>query len=1059
MNRFFFALALLAPLGTAVEAAEDDRLLRIFDHCDADGDGSLAATELAGHPRLQAALRGADADGDGMIARAEYLAHLDRRRPGANAEPETVEAAESAPADAVRTVIVDGTERRYLLHRPPGHDPQAPTPVVVVFHGGGGNPRAMQGLCGLDDLADAEGFLVVYPFGSGPPGSTRLTWNAGTSGGYALRHAIDDVAFTAALLDDLATLHAIDEDRVYATGLSNGAMMTYRVADALADRFAAIAPVGGPMGLERCDPSSPVAVIHFHGTADRFAPFAGGVGKGTAEVQNRPRFNSVDHAMRNWIAANGCAETATVTPLPDTSEDGMHALRHRWGGGDAGTAVELIEIHGGGHTWPGRPAPAMLGPATTDFSANELMWAFFQNHPKGGAVEPGSRKPLDNGDPSRDAAGTGQLFESIHVPHLTDVREGLNGFALADVDGNGWIDLVTVTTPPFALDETWDEQTGAVARTREPRDRLRLLLNHGGFRFTDHPLTLHGSAATPEDLSQGWRGGQVPALADFDGDGFYDIFITRQVSMVGGRIREGYRPVGCSLFLSDGAFDRFADVSRGYGARGELAYNRQPSLGDVNGDGFIDIAIGADNILNAYEGFPRSALFVFRPHAGGFAGGRFEDIGGTELIPDFGGYHHDPARDKAGPNLTLRDIDNDGDLDLLQSTHVLVNGSYPHDLPHSPGTYRQGVFTWRNLLAETGTFRFEAARDNGLAISDRLRFDDALQRFVPVADNGAPGLAYLFTGDVDNDALLDVIAVDASDASFTPKPTDVGGRFWRNRGDFRFEEATEAAGLASLNHSYEQWYAFFDNEVPDALTRAVDLQRMRMAQRFERGVTQPGLPKQRPIDLRPYHADVLFADVDNDTHLDVVVLDRREPRLLEVRAILYRNRGDGRFEPLPTTVSGLDAGGIAGEAIDLDNDGLVDLIFSGDPDNSGKVTDPSRYEDKVYRNTGLHGARENHWLRLRFAGVPHGELLGTRIEIRAAGSDRLLGSRVVASNHSYKSSSAPEAHFGLGDHEVVDLRIVQLGGRETRIDGVTGDRYLACDLAAGTLAPVVIAAE
>jgi hypothetical protein len=140
---------------------------------------------------------------------------------------------------------------------------------------------------------------------------------------------------------------------------------------------------------------------------------------------------------------------------------------------------------------------------------------------------------------------------------------------------------------------------------------------------------------------------------------------------------------------------------------------------------------------------------VFQPKDGKFEGGQFKDIGGTDLIPDFGGFYHDSAKDKGGPNLALRDIDNDGDLDLLQSTHVLINGRFRHDLPYSPGEYRQGVFTWRNLLTDTGEFKFEKSVGNGLAVEARLRFDEQQQRFVPAGEARAPGLAYLFFGDVD----------------------------------------------------------------------------------------------------------------------------------------------------------------------------------------------------------------------------------------------------------------------------------------------------------------------
>jgi hypothetical protein len=113
------------------------------------------------------------------------------------------------------------------------------------------------------------------------------------------------------------------------------------------------------------------------------------------------------------------------------------------------------------------------------------------------------------------------------------------------------------------------------------------------------------------------------------------------------------------------------------------------------------------------------------------------------------------------------------------------------------------------------------------------------------------------------------------------------------------------------------------------------------------------------------------------------VLDRHESPNLDARALLFMNRGDGTFEPKPTTFSGLDSVGISGEAADLNNDGLLDLVVASDPDNSGVALSMARYESKVYWNTGLHGANENHWLRLRFSGVKDADLIGARVEVSA----------------------------------------------------------------------------
>jgi hypothetical protein len=660
--------------------------------------------------------------------------------------------------------------------------------------------------------------------------------------------------------------------------------------------------------------------------------------------------------------------------------------------------------------------------------------------------EPGSIKVLPDSDAVRDAAGTGQLFESVHAPGFTDWREGLNGYVFADLDGNGYLDIVTITTMPFALDDSWDDVTGDIVRTRDPTDKLRMLLNFGGFRLELQELTLTGSAATPDDVSQGWRGGQMPALADFNDDGLYDLFISRQCPMVAGKLKEGRKPVGCSLFLADGKITSFRDVSRQYGALNELAYNRMVSLGDVNLDGFIDIALAADNLIRAFEGLPKSSLYVFRPKDGKFEGGVFEDIGGTELVPDFGGFHNDSTKDKAGPNIALRDIDNDGDIDLLQSYHIMLWPVAPAMIPYSPGEYRHGIFNWRNLLTETGKFQFEKVTDNGFAVEARLAFNSEEKRFEPMTDARAPALPFMYFGDVNNDAKLDAIAFGLGLPASEPVPA----RFWYNLGDYKFKEATEEAGLGALLGSYRDWYEFFGVEV-----KPVNLEQSEGKARWE---IPGGWPKNM-FDAPPKYADVVFADFDNDGWVDLVVMDRLETLDIETRSFLFMNRGGGTFEPKPTTWSGIDSVGLSAEPVDLNNDGLVDLVVAADPDNTGAAFDIRGFESKIYMNTGLHGARENHWLRFRFSGVSHAALIGSRVEVHEPGTGKLIGMRGIYSNHSYRSSSPYEAHFGLGKLDKVDVEVAMPGGRKVEVKGVAADRYLDLDLAKGTVNPVDFKAE
>jgi len=281
------------------------------------------------------------------------------------------------PGDHTVSLAVGGLERSAIVHVPLKYDRTVAMPVVLAFHGGGANADNMVRFSGLDEKADEVGFIAVYPNGTGRL-PRMLTFNGGNCCGRAAANGVDDVEFTRRLLDEVAKACTIDPKRVFATGMSNGGIMAYRLASELSDRIAAIAPVGGPMGTKDCSPGRPVSVIHFHGTADEFAPFNGGRGRGPSGTD----FFSVPDSIAAWVAADGCDPTPVTTALPDTADDGTTGTLTTYGQGKDGSEVVLIVIEGGGHTWPGRDSRlALLGKSTKDISANDVMWEFFQRHP------------------------------------------------------------------------------------------------------------------------------------------------------------------------------------------------------------------------------------------------------------------------------------------------------------------------------------------------------------------------------------------------------------------------------------------------------------------------------------------------------------------------------------------------------------------------------------------------------------------------------------------------------------------------------------------------------
>src|SRR5580700_92799 len=214
-------------------------------------------------------------------------------------------------------------------------------------------------MSGMSALSDQEKFLVAYPSGTGRV-SNVPTWNAGNCCGYALAHKVDDVAFLRALIDKLGRDYPVDPQRVHVTGISNGAMMSYRLACELADKIAAIAPVEGALSVD-CRPSHPVSVIIFHGTADRPVPF-----------------NAAADTAAFWVKEDGCAADPARAETPEVHTD-------IYSGCANGAGVALYAIQRGRHIWPGHPFSGNHVPAT------RLMWTFFRPTPEAHRIVRASR--------------------------------------------------------------------------------------------------------------------------------------------------------------------------------------------------------------------------------------------------------------------------------------------------------------------------------------------------------------------------------------------------------------------------------------------------------------------------------------------------------------------------------------------------------------------------------------------------------------------------------------------------------------------------------------------
>jgi polyhydroxybutyrate depolymerase len=283
-------------------------------------------------------------------------------------------------ASVRRELEQGGRARFYYVHLPPQVSNGAPLPVVLNFHGGGGTAPGQETYSGMDAVADEEGFIVVYPSGSGRLGERLLTWNAGGCCGYAQDEAVDDVGFVRALIEDLSTVTPIDRSRIYATGLSNGAMMSYRLGAEAADVIAAIAPVAGAMTLDSFAPARPLPILHIHSVDDPRALYDGGLGPPFPLTNRRVEHQPVESVLARWATFDGCrSEPAEARRQVGPSGTDQTATLWVYSPCADGVEVALWKLTGVGHVWPGGTPDYLtriLGPSTAIIDANREMWAF-----------------------------------------------------------------------------------------------------------------------------------------------------------------------------------------------------------------------------------------------------------------------------------------------------------------------------------------------------------------------------------------------------------------------------------------------------------------------------------------------------------------------------------------------------------------------------------------------------------------------------------------------------------------------------------------------------------
>lgn len=313
----------------------------------------------------------ASAADDGPLRQRLKERRMERERAG----DASIEAPLTRAGDYTFTIQHDGLARRYRVHVPRQYAPSRPSALLVALHGGGGNMnyQASDERYGLISASERKGFVVVFPNGySKRPDGSFATWNAARCCGAARDQNVDDVGFIRQVIVNLARQMNIDRERVYATGMSNGGLMAYRLACEASDVFRAIAPVAGTDNTIKCAPTRAVPVLHIHAKDDDHVAFAGGAGPNAVHQSFITDFTSVPDTISKWVQLNGCASS----PKRVLEKPGAYCERYESCRDDA--AVQLCVTDDGAHSWPG--AQKSRGePASHAISANDVMWEFFES--------------------------------------------------------------------------------------------------------------------------------------------------------------------------------------------------------------------------------------------------------------------------------------------------------------------------------------------------------------------------------------------------------------------------------------------------------------------------------------------------------------------------------------------------------------------------------------------------------------------------------------------------------------------------------------------------------
>lgn len=292
---------------------------------------------------------------------------------GQHAPTATPTSAAQSAHDYDASLVSGGLTRTYHVHLPPAISAGRLLPLLLSLHGRLGTGADQAQLTNFDAVAEANGFIVVYPDGY------ERSWADGRGTTPADKAGVDDVAFLSAVLDHVMAREPVDQTRVYVAGMSNGGFMTERLGCDLAQRFAAIAVVAANFDqplAQRCAPSHALPVMLIHGSDDPLVPEAGG------PLDGEPTLSMADTVAR-WASLAGCSPASAPAALPTVVSDGTSVQRFVYSGCHDGAQVIYYDVIGAGHVWPAGPQylpTAIIGKTSRNLDASQVIWQFFAGY-------------------------------------------------------------------------------------------------------------------------------------------------------------------------------------------------------------------------------------------------------------------------------------------------------------------------------------------------------------------------------------------------------------------------------------------------------------------------------------------------------------------------------------------------------------------------------------------------------------------------------------------------------------------------------------------------------